>query len=1377
MPRKLPIEPKNALLPFQDPSFHYGDFEGFFADFLRLHPVITISREGAEFTGRISNAWRYETSGDSQNGIDIRAEVQVTGPEGCKSEETWVFQCKHRARWSEKQTREAIELADKKFPDAAFRFLLVTCELGAKAVDEGRAHAGWQLWSGAIITSHLRSLSNRDEAAKLVNTYFGPHWAEAILGLSGTSPFQAVGAFFSRQMEKRSFHHHKAAVVGRDSELDALGEFLRDSDHRVLILPGAGGSGKSRLLMAFAQSLSPSQRRKWSIRFYDDIGTPPTAVDVVAIEGSALVVIDDAHRQNVEPLLRLLIRSEKTKIILSTRPQGIPVVRSSASAAGIDARCINELPALRKLTATETKQVVESLLGNEFKDLAYQVVAQSRDCLLIAVVACEMILQGHLTKSHLASHQDFEQAVFVRLIDESVARLGLITARERIDQMLDIIALAGPLPREGPWFDLLCQWTDPAAKPHQARTWLDDLKRCGLLTEKAEGYRITPDLLSDYLLFRATFDSAHRDKGFAADFIARVPEGARDEALARCLPNLAEAEWRARCESEGRQESVIEPLLDQWTTQFRSASFRRRREMLGHWSRFGVYLPEQTLRIVALARELTTSTAPNEDGMFGISRDSHEDVVESCIPLLKEVARYHLDHMHDCLDLLWSIGCNEPKRWMHNNQGHPLSAIIDVAQLEYRKPISVNEHALAWIEQQFVKPEIVERLHEPVWWFVALLAPFLKHSVEDQSYEAATGIFSLQHIPVDAKRVGMLRERVLALVSTLADQGKEGVALNAIKVLGDGVRMINMPGLKDDDKLQKKWVPLRRDALDRLAKVAQRYKSGFIHWAIWQELWWHICYEPTELLRAECWRVFEMLEDSFELRLVRATCSTGESEITRFHNPRSPVRKQEHSWKVSRELWTKVCEKVANELANRYSDARTLHDSLAEFVKRGAQLGFHPGLGTVLLPLTSHSPDLADALATAILTTSRQEVQHAFGSLVDGLSPSGKPVRLDLVCAAAESSSQALQIEASRLLIWWHRHQRLPKEGKTLLLRLIASGSPALLRSALQQFSLLPDEQDLFAEQLLASVLENPTTEDITEPLLAMLDRLEHKNSAVLPPDLVASLLSRLVPVPRIHQAMAQYHLNHLAETHPKEVFGFYRQRVEYSRGEPKLDPFNSETYEALPSHGDHVSLHCFAATDDFGVEFTKLRDELITEMQKQSDAGDHRRIFEHGGYHWQLRQLARWMLEESGARYAELAVSWIPMIDTLDDLWLFLDVVVGDSPSLVLGHPSVLGQLIHHVAARLPQHLSKMRDDLMFSASRWVGASRNPRWRKVGDTSPAEEEEPWHIIPRVEKQINDLVHLPLLKLFYEELLVKCKAMLAYHKRADENWPNTDDEY
>jgi hypothetical protein len=241
MPRRLPVSPRNRVLPFQDPGFTWGNFEAFFAAFLRLGPVVKIMRGAQVLEGRVVFAQRYETSGDKQNGIDIRAKVAVTSNDGSSIEEEWAFQCKHCKSWPQGKMAAAIKKAEIEFPEATCYFMLLTCDLGSKARDEAARHDRWQAWSREDITARIRSLPNCDEAARVVNTFFGPHWAEEILGIIGDGPLQASGAFFIRYLEDTPLHHHKAMIVGRTNELEALRSFASCKDKRLLILPGTGG--------------------------------------------------------------------------------------------------------------------------------------------------------------------------------------------------------------------------------------------------------------------------------------------------------------------------------------------------------------------------------------------------------------------------------------------------------------------------------------------------------------------------------------------------------------------------------------------------------------------------------------------------------------------------------------------------------------------------------------------------------------------------------------------------------------------------------------------------------------------------------------------------------------------------------------------------------------------------------------------------------------------------------------------------------------------------------------------------------------------------------------------------------------------------------
>jgi hypothetical protein len=130
-----------------------------------------------------------------------------------------------------------------------------------------------------------------------------------------------------------------------------------------------------------------------------------TELDLQALESTPVVIVDDAHRRELEPLLRLALRSKTTKVILVTRPQGRTLIQGAATAANVGAPLIEEMPTLKRLTQKQITSIAESLLGDQFRALAPEVVTQAHGCLLIVVVACELIRQRRLTETHLASNK------------------------------------------------------------------------------------------------------------------------------------------------------------------------------------------------------------------------------------------------------------------------------------------------------------------------------------------------------------------------------------------------------------------------------------------------------------------------------------------------------------------------------------------------------------------------------------------------------------------------------------------------------------------------------------------------------------------------------------------------------------------------------------------------------------------------------------------------------------------------------------------------------------------------------------------------------------------------------------------------------------
>src|SRR5258708_447705 len=102
------------------------EFEQFCTDLLNLHPSLLCMRDGQAASRRVVKADRLG-SGTDQKGVDIRVEVDKG--------EVWFLQCKHVKEFWPKNVSDAIELAEKGFPQADQFGLVTTCGLSPEALN------------------------------------------------------------------------------------------------------------------------------------------------------------------------------------------------------------------------------------------------------------------------------------------------------------------------------------------------------------------------------------------------------------------------------------------------------------------------------------------------------------------------------------------------------------------------------------------------------------------------------------------------------------------------------------------------------------------------------------------------------------------------------------------------------------------------------------------------------------------------------------------------------------------------------------------------------------------------------------------------------------------------------------------------------------------------------------------------------------------------------------------------------------------------------------------------------------------------------------------------------------------------------------------
>ena len=153
-------------------------------------------------------------------------------------------------------------------------------------------------------------------------------------------------------------------LVGRSNEIADLNAFLADSNQFVGVLSGRGGVGKSKLLHDWIGTISGWDVvvLKYSPLWYEDS-------DKEVPIGPSVIVIDDAHRQEIAESIRQTVQlfaarrvRQPLKLLFSTRP-GLTSSLLRGLRREIAEAEIKEFPELTELTGPQAEELARSVLG------------------------------------------------------------------------------------------------------------------------------------------------------------------------------------------------------------------------------------------------------------------------------------------------------------------------------------------------------------------------------------------------------------------------------------------------------------------------------------------------------------------------------------------------------------------------------------------------------------------------------------------------------------------------------------------------------------------------------------------------------------------------------------------------------------------------------------------------------------------------------------------------------------------------------------------------------------------------------------------------------------------------------------------------------
>jgi transcriptional regulator with XRE-family HTH domain len=1058
--------------------------------------------------------------GHTQEGTD----VLVTFQDGTKHS----FQCKRAEEFGPQKAHAAVA----KHTIQATKKVLVLSRVASPQTREAIAtHKGWELWDRDDLSVKIRSLPKIDQIG-LVDIFF-PGRRFELLGVTEEGIWETTSEFFAAFQNEKALFNHTWKLIGRAKPLAELATYADDAKTRVVFLVGSGGSGKSHVLKDAIQNFEASNKAT-TVRFLartsevtkrslEELGAKPS-----------LLIVDDAHDRTDLPLLfQHAATANNTKLILALRPYGLEHLKAQASNfALIESASEVRLAPLSKAEAEElAMQVLKKEKGpiQAAKDIANL----TYDCPLATVVGAQIVARD---KKHfdLAKNEDaFRSTLFGRFESVIAGELGQKSDVEPIKKLLRALSLFQPFHLDDPQLLSLVEKLE-GISAHDTNRLLKLLIDAGVLFKRGARYRLSPDVLADYVIEAACVGPQRKPTGYAELAFDLVG----DRLTEALLLNLGKLDWRL---SNG-DASNSELLNEVWRKLTPRSDYR----------------DPHILAVEAVAYYQPLRAIEFGEGL--IRRDQFKDQLSN----LFKYAAYNLQYLERACMALWELG-KDDERALHSNPNHPIRILTELCEVAPGKPITFNEKVVEVALQLMAGADVWNSHYTPL----DILTGIFKtegHTTTSKSHKITFNPFT-----VTPTAVKVLRRRAVGKVIELLSSSNIRVSARAAEALGEALHYpMGMFNAKIGSSLKDQWTEIFCETLDDIYQAVRSHTyDPLVLVGIAKSTSWHEQYSRSGTAK-HAKKLKNLVASSLEYRVL-TTLSDG-YEFRRF-NPKTYESDQ-----------NKHLQSVAHDIIRKFPDGEKLrgyiaghlqHMSAAKSSKLSSPYVLY---GTLLRTL----PSLPLATIEDALSNSKSPTKQFTGDALRALWLLDIDAGRRSMVRLLTSPDLSLHAQVGRALAAVDfRQTSYGSEEIDALELLISSDDEWTVFStihALRAVSRANAEEAL----RLARKTKIGASARLADELLTLFGTGDELSFERLDKDDVRLIFDKLMDVPQLEGYWIEVFLSNASKSAPDQTLDFFIARVERS--------VSASTWDYRPTnHGPYVHVPLkFNETPNYGVLLAK---------------------------------------------------------------------------------------------------------------------------------------------------------------------------------------------